>query len=63
MIDRAYEMCRQLLQKDTEKFKQVVQFLMEHETMSGEQFKQCMEGKEITASGESSLLDSFKTEQ
>ena len=63
VIDRAYALCRELLQKDTEKFNQVVDFLLENETMSGAQFAQCMEGQQITASSDASLLDPFKTEE
>ena len=62
VIDRAYAQCREILQRDEEKVRKVVNFLMEHETMSGAQFTQCMNGEEITASGDASLLDSYKTE-
>ena len=63
IIDRAYAMCAELLQKNTEKFNQVVDFLLENETMSGAQFQQCMKGEPITASSETSLLESVKTEE
>ena len=63
IVDRAYALCAELLQKDTEKFNKVVDFLLEHETMSGAQFIQCMKGEEITASSEASLLDPVPTEE
>ena len=63
VVDRAYALCRELLQKDTEKFNKVVEFLLEHETMSGAQFDQCMKGEEITASSDFSLLNPFKKEE
>ncbi len=48
LIDKAYEHCKQLLSDNAEKLKQVVQFLMENESMSGAQFAQCMRGEPIT---------------
>ena len=58
LVDRAYEQCRQILQKDSEKLNRVVEFLMEHETMSGSQFVACMEGKQI---GEAEKFTLFET--
>lgn len=60
IIDKAYDVCAQILKRDTEKLKQVVQFLMEKETMSGQQFVQCMKGEEITEGSNTALLDSFE---
>ena len=40
--------------------KQVVEFLMEHETMTGAQFAQCMAGEEITVASETALFDAYK---
>ena len=42
---------------------QVVDFLMERETMSGTQFADCMEGREIGESSNTSLFDAFKEEK
>ena len=63
IIDKAYNQCREILESNTEKFNKVVAFLLEHETMSGAQFAQCMDGKAISESTDTSLLDGFKTEQ
>ncbi len=63
LIDRAYRHCEEILNRDKEKLKQVVAFLMENETMSGSQFAQCMEGKEIQVSSKTSLFDSFNTDE
>jgi len=63
VVERAYAQCREILQKDEQKLRKVVDFLMEHETMSGAQFVQCMNDEEITASGAVSLLDPFKSEE
>ncbi len=63
IIDKAYDQCREILEKNQEKFQQVVDFLMENETMSGVQFAQCMSGEAITEATDTSLLDAFKTEE
>ncbi len=60
IIDRAYRQCEEILKRDKEKLKKVVEFLLEHETMSGVQFTQCMEGSEIQESSEPSLFDAFE---
>ena len=62
IIDKAYEHCSQILQKDAEKLKQVVKFLLEKETMSGKQFAQCMAGEEITESSDTSLFEAYEEE-
>jgi len=59
LIDKAYDHCTEILRKDTEKLKLVVSFLMDHETMSGKQFAQCMKGEEIQEASDTALLDSF----
>ena len=63
LIDRAYRQCEQILTEDKDKLMQVVDFLMQHETMSGTQFADCMEGREISEGSATSLFDGFKEEQ
>jgi len=63
IIDKAYAQCSQILQRDTDKFNRVVDFLLENETMSGAQFAQCMKGEQIQESTDTSLLDAYKTEE
>ena len=63
LIDKAYRHCEQILTEDKEKLMQVVDFLMERETMSGTQFADCMEGREISESSNTSLFDAFKEEK
>lgn len=53
----AYGHCEKILQEDREKLFQVVEFLLAHETMSGAQFKACMEGRDMDAAGPGSLFD------
>jgi cell division protease FtsH len=59
LIDKAYKHCADILTQNSEKLKQVVEFLLEHETMSGSQFTQCMEGKPVDAENAGSLFDGY----
>ncbi len=59
MMDKAYVHCADILKANEEKIRQIVDFLLEHETMSGKQFANCMEGLEI---GEAEKLSMFPTE-
>ena len=47
LITKAYAHCEEILRRDADKMKQVVSFLLEHETMTGDQFADCMAGREI----------------
>ncbi len=62
IVDKAYAQCKEILTKDAEKLKQVTRFLLEHETMSGEQFAQCMADEEITEATDTSLFASYESE-
>ena len=57
LIDRAYADCQKILSQNADKLHQVVAYLLEHESMTGEQFAACMEGREIGQMSETSLLD------
>ena len=59
LIDKAYAHCEQILRKDADKVKQIVEFLLENETMTGEQFAACMEGREIPEATKTSLFDAY----
>ena len=62
LIDKAYAHCKQILEENADKLHEVVAFLLEHESMTGQQFADCMEGKEISADEEATLFDSFQEE-
>jgi cell division protease FtsH len=47
LIDRAYDRCAQILKENEAKIMQIVEFLLEHENMTGAQLRACMEGKPI----------------
>ncbi len=57
IVDRAYRHCEKILQDDREKLFRVVEYLLAHETMSGAQFKACMEGQEMDGEDPGSLFD------
>ena len=57
LIDRAYADCKRILTENEVQFNAVVEFLLEHETMSGAQFAACMEGKPIAEQSTTSLFD------
>ena len=57
LIDRAYKHCEQILRENGDKLQEVVQFLLENETMTGAQFEDCMEGRPIGEASETAMLD------
>ena len=63
LIDRAYAQCTEILKKDEEKLMRVVDHLMEHETMTGEQFTACMENKQIEEASSTALFDGFEEQE
>jgi cell division protease FtsH len=62
LIDKAYEHCRQLLADNSEAFQRVVDYLLEHESMTGKQFAACMAGETVADSSDTVLLDGFNEE-
>ncbi len=63
LIDKAYDHCKKLLSDNNEKVQKVVQFLLDNESMTGEQFIACMEGKDILDASDTALLDGFEEPQ
>ncbi len=59
LMDRAYDKCRTILSANKDKMETIVQFLLENETMTGNQFKDCMEGKPIGEAEENPMFSSF----
>ena len=62
LIDKAYAQCADILKQNKEKLKEVVEFLLENEVMSGEQFAACMEGREVEEISATALLDNQEKE-
>ncbi len=47
LIRKAFDHCAKILKENEQKLRQVVSYLMEHETMSGEDFAACMEEQKV----------------
>ena len=59
LIDKAYAHCKQILSDNSEKLHRVTEYLLENESMTGEQFAACMEGREIADASATSMFDGF----
>ena len=59
LIDKAYNHCKQILSDNAEKLHAVVDYLLEHESMTGEQFAACMNGEEVSKASETAMFDGF----
>ncbi len=60
LIDRAYEHCRKILTENSEKLKALADYLLQNESITGAQFADLMEGREIGAASKTSLTDGFE---
>ena len=60
LIDKAYDQCRSILQDNSEQLQKTVDFLLANETMSGAQFENVMEGREIGEASATALMDGFE---
>ena len=63
LVDKAYAQCAEILKRDEQKLQNVVEFLLKHETMSGKQFTDCMEGKPVTEDNSDTILFEGFTEE
>ena len=63
LIDRAYDHCRKLLSENADKLHKVVDYLLEKESMSGEQFAAVMEGREVGELSSTGMFDGFTTQE
>ncbi len=63
LIDRAYDDCRKILTDNSEKLHKVVEFLLEKESMTGEQFTAVMEGKDVSEASETAMFDGFREKE
>ena len=60
LVDKAYVHCKQLLSDNADKLHQLVEYLLEKESINGDQFEALMEGREIGESTVSTLFDGFE---
>ncbi|MDD5863314.1 MAG: ATP-dependent zinc metalloprotease FtsH [Firmicutes bacterium] len=62
LIDKAYDHCKQILTDNSDKLHKVVDFLLEKETMTGEQFEAVMQGREVGEASATAMFDGFAEE-
>ena len=60
LIDKAYDHCKQILTDNSDNLHKVVDFLLEKETMTGEQFEAIMQGREVGDASSTSMFDGFE---
>ena len=60
LIDKAYDHCKQILTDNSDKLHKVVDYLLEKETMTGEQFEAVMQGMEVEEASSTSMFDGFE---
>ena len=63
LIDKAYDHCKQILSENREKLQELVDYLLEKESITGEQFEALMEGREIKEASTTSMFDGFEEKQ
>ena len=63
LIDRAYDHCKQILSDNKEKMQELTEYLLEKESISGDQFRSLMEGKEIGQASITSMFDGFEDKE
>ena len=59
LIDRAYDHCRKILTDHADKLRELSDYLLANESISGEQFARMMEGKELGEATQTVLFDGF----
>ena len=60
LVDKAYDHCRQILSDNSEKLHKVVEYLLEKESMTGEQFEAIMKGEEVGEMSTTAMFDGFE---
>ena len=60
LIDKAYAHCKQILTDDSAKLQELAEYLLDKESISGEQFAALMEGRQIEEISQTSLFDGFE---
>ncbi len=63
LIDKAYDHCRQILSDNSDKLHKVVDYLLEKESMTGEQFAAIMEGREVGETSATAMFDGFEAKE
>ena len=63
LIDKAYAHCKQLLSDHADKLHQLTEYLLDKESINGDQFEALMEGREIGESSLTTMFDGYAVEQ
>ena len=63
LIDKAYAQCKQILSDNADKLHAVVDFLLEKESMTGDQFAAIMEGREVGDASTTAMFDRFQEQE
>ncbi len=63
LIDKAYDHCKQILSDNAGKLNAVVEYLLDKESMTGEQFEAIMEGREAGEMSATAMFDGFEEEK
>ena len=63
LIDKAYDHCYKILSENREQMNRIVEFLLEKESMTGEQFEAIMEGREAGEMSATAMFDGFDEEK
>ena len=63
LIDKAYNHCRQILSDNADKLHAVVNYLLEKESLTGEQFEAIMRGEEVGEASSTAMFDSFEVKE
>ena len=60
LVDRAYAHCKKILTEDSEKLNALADYLLQNESITGAQFANLMEGRELGEASATSLTDGFE---
>jgi len=60
LIDRAYDHCRQILSDNKDKMEALTEYLLEKESISGDQFRSLMEGEALGEASGTTMFDGFR---
>jgi len=63
LIDRAYDHCKQILSDNAGKMQELTEYLLEKESISGDQFRSLMEGREIGEESATTMFDGFEEKE
>ncbi len=63
LIDRAYDHCHRLLTGHNGKLKELTEYLLREESITGEQFTALMEGRELGESSATAMFDGFQEQK